>query len=701
MGWRRRWVSIAVSMTVSVVVGLLPSAASSQSSEAAPISNASDTARQAFVTGYEAYVRRDYMTAVGPLQMAVSNLPELTDYALFYLAASQIGIGDTASAATTYRRLVEQYPESVFLNESNVEYAQLELKLGNMAAAEASARRVVLSGGNPTIDQDARLIAMRAAYAQREYADAYRDAQGLREKYPRGAYDSEAREAAYSILAVAPYLRGPSAFSYHRGEAALLLREGKSAAVLEQVRAALALAPSPTLRDDLYWIRAGAAQGDSKEALAHYLALEPHGVHAAPALDMLGHLYWRVKDTDRARLYFGRLVMRFPAHELASEAMFQIGRSYEDDHDYSSARADYLRLIRRYPHTESAAAARFRAPFMLYMTKAYDQAATEFERARLRADSPADRDMFSYWQARSLERAGDRASALRLYRAVGLSTASNYYPALASHKVEVEPTFTPAPAFSSGPIAIPHRDGVPGFHLTRVAALSSLSLRELEPSELRAIAHMDDIELRRYALREFQAAGDWYDAIQLATQMTARGELGPSAAEAIRYPRGYWELLNGAATRHQLNPWLVAALIRQESLFNPQARSSSDARGLMQLLPSTAERWAPTAGLSAASLDLFDPHTSVQIGTTYLRGLLDMFGDDPFRAVAAYNGGENAVANWNAQFPGDDDEWVENIGYRETRDYVKKVIGGMREYQLLYEPRSAVAGSRPATQSPG
>jgi soluble lytic murein transglycosylase len=82
---------------------------------------------------------------------------------------------------------------------------------------------------------------------------------------------------------------------------------------------------------------------------------------------------------------------------------------------------------------------------------------------------------------------------------------------------------------------------------------------------------------------------------------------------------------------------------------------------------------------------------SVQIGTTYLRQLFAMFNGDAFKAVAAYNGGEHAVAGWAAKYPGDDDQFVENIGFHETRDYVKKVIGGLREYRLLYQHATAAA----------
>jgi soluble lytic murein transglycosylase len=196
-------------------------------------------------------------------------------------------------------------------------------------------------------------------------------------------------------------------------------------------------------------------------------------------------------------------------------------------------------------------------------------------------------------------------------------------------------------------------------------------------------------------LAELQSAGAWYDAIQMVMRMVARGEIDSAAAERIRYPRGFWDSVIAASERNQLDPYLVAALIRQESLFNPQARSISDARGLMQLLPGTAKRYAVAAGITTSPLDLYDPQTSIQLGTVYLRDLMSMFNGDAFRVVAAYNAGERSVSQWNARYPGNEDQWVENIGFRETRDYVKKVIGGMREYHLLYRSQPAVSNSIP------
>jgi peptidoglycan lytic transglycosylase len=108
----------------------------------------------------------------------------------------------------------------------------------------------------------------------------------------------------------------------------------------------------------------------------------------------------------------------------------------------------------------------------------------------------------------------------------------------------------------------------------------------------------------------------------------------------------------------------------------------------MQLLPSTAVEVAASQG-AAPPGDLYDPALNVKLGVALLKKLMATYDGNRFRAVAAYNGGEQAVARWNALFPGDDDAWVENIQYRETCDYVKKVIGGMREYELLYPSRAS------------
>jgi soluble lytic murein transglycosylase len=371
--------------------------------------------------------------------------------------------------------------------------------------------------------------------------------------------------------------------------------------------------------------------------------------------------------------------------------MLRIGKIFEEERKFDSAREQYRKLAARYPNSEAAEEARFRGPWTLYLAHEYRGAASGFLSARVHAKEATDRDMCDYWHARALEKAGDRENARALFVKLAQSTDSNYYPELASRRVATEKPELPASS-ASDPVfnGTPAVTGAAEFHLERLNTLRAMGLKELEPDELKAleVSGGDRSETRRFVLAGFASADAWYDAIAVATRMEKIGQLDHATAERVRYPRAYWDLFQTASTRLGLDQYLVIALARQESLFNPKATSVSNARGLMQLIPSTARKMAAERGMAPGAIELYDPLINVDLGTTYLKNLFEMFHGDAFHAVAAYNGGEHAVTKWMSQFPGDDDEWVENIAYKETREYVKKVIGGRREYLLLYQPGS-------------
>lgn len=143
--------------------------------------------------------------------------------------------------------------------------------------------------------------------------------------------------------------------------------------------------------------------------------------------------------------------------------------------------------------------------------------------------------------------------------------------------------------------------------------------------------------------------------------------------------------MSRAADKEGIDPLIAIALMRQESLFDPAARSPADARGLMQLLPSTAERVARGRGEPSPADHLYDPDVNVALGVAHLADLMRLYGGDPLKATAAYNGGEEAVTRWQQRYGAlPPDEFVESITYRETRDYVKKVVANYCAYQQQY-----------------
>jgi len=694
-------------VTPEATPGEVASGAAGPSSTPEPLAadTAPSDAKQAFVAGYKAYVGRNYASATANLTFAASNYPALGDYALFYLAQAQSEQGDLAGASATFERLRAEYPQSVTIGPAELSLAQIFLKLGKPADALTVATHLVATTGITSLEQNGRLVEAQALDAMGRSKDAYQQAMLIRDSYPRGEADSRARALAYSIRASNPAVAPESPFIYHKSEAALLLREAVSSLALQEAQKALAIAPTSSDRAEVLWLEAQALKSESdrqKEALLEYLSIAPHGAAASAALYDLALIYWKEENSDLARATFGKVIAEFPSSSHASGAMLRIGRIYEELHRYDDARAEYGKLVARYPGTEAAEDARFRIPWSLYMTRQYARAAGSFESMRKRAESASERDMFEYWRARSLEKSGDAGAAHEIFVRLAGSTESNYYPALAA--MRAPGVFADLPAASAPELSVypTPESSSPAvrFHLSRILALRALGIPELEAGEYRVLEEASAAEhsLRNFILAGLQSAEAWYDAIIASTRMSKNGHLNAEVAERIRYPRAYWDLFSKASQSKSLDPWLVLALARQESLFNPRATSVSDARGLMQLLPSTADRIARQIG-EEPSPNLFDPGTNVRLGTTYLKDLFDMFQGDKFRAVAAYNGGEHAVEGWSRKFPGDDDEWVENIGYRETRDYVKKVIGGRREYLLLY-PQQASASTQSAPTSP-
>jgi len=229
-----------------------------------------------------------------------------------------------------------------------------------------------------------------------------------------------------------------------------------------------------------------------------------------------------------------------------------------------------------------------------------------------------------------------------------------------------------------------------------------------DPPALRAEVARDPALVRALALYRIDQAGwavrEWNDALSRFDDARRRAavalaqehgwfdravfSLGRQPEEqrlyTLRFPLHHDADIRAAARRHGLDPAWIAAEIRAESIFNPRARSSADARGLMQLLPSTAAGVARRHGLAYNGPDsLYEPSLNIALGSAYLREMEDKYGAT-YQAIAAYNAGPTPVARWLAQRPSHDpDLWIETITYKETRDYVARVLA----FSVIYDWR--------------
>jgi soluble lytic murein transglycosylase len=225
--------------------------------------------------------------------------------------------------------------------------------------------------------------------------------------------------------------------------------------------------------------------------------------------------------------------------------------------------------------------------------------------------------------------------------------------------------------------------------INRAEKLISIGFLEMGMKELSQISQEKyDEEFSYYLAQLFQKAGGYQRAIRLSWGISSRNRhdsISPSLVK-ILFPKPYVEKAKQESSRYNLSPYLVMGLMRQESAFNKKVISSANAIGLMQLLPTTATRVARSMRAELPDQnDLKKPEVNIQLGVKYLSGLLGDFDDNIVFALASYNAGPSKVRQWmNLRSDLKPLEFMENIPYKETRNYVKKVLRNYVIYKTLY-----------------
>ena len=275
----------------------------------------------------------------------------------------------------------------------------------------------------------------------------------------------------------------------------------------------------------------------------------------------------------------------------------------------------------------------------------------------------ANQNRWRYWSARAAEKTGDTAKARESYALV--IPTDNWYAVLASARLgrEFAPSLQPID-FDAGAVA--RLSTAPG--MARARELLACDMESEATVEWRVIYDTLTPAQQRAAIR---LAADWNWYLQSIATAARQSHFNDYP---LLYPRPYESIVRSAARMTNLPDASIYAIMRQESLYRADAGSSAGALGLMQLLPSTAQRTARRWDLKKPSRgDLLEPSINVPIGAAELRNLLDRFEGQPFAAYAAYNAGPGAARRWLPATPVDADVWVENIPFNETRAYVQRV----------------------------
>ncbi len=284
---------------------------------------------------------------------------------------------------------------------------------------------------------------------------------------------------------------------------------------------------------------------------------------------------------------------------------------------------------------------------------------------------------YRYFDARLIELTGGDPAAARAQYAQA-AKSPEFHGFLAADRLGAPYPLCPWP-YAPTPALQSHVAAMPA--LQRAFALYRIGQRDWAMREWNAALKGLDDAGRHVAIAEAQDNG-WFDR---AVFNLGRGNPEELRLYTLRFPLHHTDTIRREAKRNGIDPAWIAAEIRAESIFDPRARSPANAMGLMQVLPATGEATASKIGLPwrGAEATLFDADSNIAIGSAYLREMHDKWGDLP-HAIAAYNAGPTPTTRWRTQRPDfDADLWIETISYKETREYVARVLA----FSVIYDWR--------------
>ena len=651
-----------------------------------------DTA-QAWARAVEAYQQGDPEPLAKEFGTEVALTSPIRDYVRYVWSDALARLGDVAAARAALVAIADRDPDSRLAPRALLRAAALASSAGDEPEAHAMLKRLLERyPDSPEVPEVLYLIGQTAEARQQldVAAVAYRQ---LRVLAPTTAYAEAAGDRLTELLQAGTPLP-PISMRERIDRAERLLKGGVPKTAGDEAEVIVTES-----RDAGIVLRALRVVADAAARLSRYDA-------AARALELAAN---RAPGEQRARLRLdqARMLIRagqdkraLPILALVSttgtesevaDALALHARALDETGRDAEAAALYRQIASRFPNREVAGAAMWRLGWIAWLRGDPSTAAAQWARLAEAPGGRAFRGPALYWRGRAVEQVRDRAAAEPIYSKVLAEAPRSYYGMLAARRVS-RPPDGPRKALAATLPAKPE-DAVaadPGF--ARVDLLRRIGLVEYAWEELEDVvqASVGDHARLYGASAAYVREERYHMALRIVRRhfgtLAVSGDPGlPRAFWEIIYPLGWRNEVAEAARRSGLDPYLVAAVVREESSYYPRAVSRAGARGLMQLMPATARPMADLRGLAFEGGSLLDdPRANLDIGAAFLAGLVREFGD-PRLALAAYNAGPKRVREWwRTRRTGDMEAWVEQIPYDETRHYVKRVTLSWEEYRRIY-----------------
>ncbi|MCP5467753.1 MAG: tetratricopeptide repeat protein [Deltaproteobacteria bacterium] len=398
---------------------------------------------------------------------------------------------------------------------------------------------------------------------------------------------------------------------------------------------------------------------------------------------MLAQSYSRSDQFAKAIQAYQGLYQKSPENEH-EEWEYRLAYLQMDQGDYTQANQQFEALLKKYPQHSRKDQIYWFLAWNYYQLKNYPKTLEYFQLLESEYPKSSYSDRVPYWRARVFEKQGLSAQAHQIYQQVTAKDPFSYYGFLSLKRMQnnLDAKIPPRGSWTADlpklklpdPFTLNKISTQKNSHIDRIQELLILGLWEDFLTELGQVTSREGIPESLLQIKDSITSNDPYDL------------LTPQETWSTRYPPAYATLVTLFSKMRHFPMALTWAIMREESRFRPRIVSPAQAIGLMQIIPPTGEEIAHQLGRKGFVAEkLYEPVVNIEFGVHYLHTNLKRFNDSLPHTIASYNGGPHNVARWMQARPGREwDEFVEEIPYRETHNYVKKVLKSYYIYQIMY-----------------
>ena len=655
------------------------------------------------VLAYCYETREKWSKAIEHYTLALSPTYPLGDYVIYHLAQSYGKMKDNQNAIVWYQRLIDEHPQSVHFASAKYELGKAQYHTGNHAEALKSFLALMADPKNSHV-RKATYEAAKTYARLGDWKQAQDTYQQLIHANDADMIAQSSLDALQKLVARHPELQITrnqrmtyAMVRFNRGQLTGARSEFRKAAVGHKDEIAA--------RATYYIGRAYHRQRKYDLALREYnrvVSLYPASSYLTRALYQSTLCYRRKGQPQLAEKHLIDFVEKYSWSALADDALYDLGWVQENENKYDKAIASYRRLTTQYTNSHRLPRAYWQIGWIQFRNERYADCIATF--TTLQEGFPHDSwaKAARFWIAKTYERQNRLKEAEAVYGEIVKANHWYYSGAAKEHLKRLQSQL--AASAKQETLAVPRVrvtvdspawKNIGSKKTPRVAQLMRLKLFEDALTELEGLVKRDssnlgdnyyNLILCLEKLKRFQQAHGYAD--RLSSFRPLRGENNAIPIELYRrlYPLYYADLLQKHTTKYEIDPLFVAAMIREESRYNADAVSYAGAIGLMQIMPANGPEFANRLKIPRFNTKmLYNPDINIQMGSWYMKSLMNQFDNNHALVAGAYNGGPGRMRRWikAKQIP-DLDEFIEDIGIDQTRRHIKKVIDSYIIYQQLY-----------------